>query len=168
MILKSKKPKPVRKNNSENNWKRDFDLEKIIKNNLCTIIDKAFEDECIDNKKKYKSFNIYIFPDKECKSVGGTYYYETHIIRIYNFSEGPLAITGTTIHELSHHIDLMKNGKTGHQKPFYDIYKKLLFAAFDLKQVSPFKLRKYTERSIYREKNKVLKMIDDYIKERHL
>lgn len=160
MKLKSKKPKKESKGNS---WKRNFKLEDTIKKNLCAIIDEAYKDDSLENRRKYKNFSIYIFPDKTCTSVGGTYYPDKKVVRIYNFDEGPLAITGTTLHELSHHIDCMQHGKSGHGKPFYGIYKRLMYTAFDMGQVSPKKLREYTLESIYREKNKVLAIIDEYL-----
>ena len=161
--MKFKVTSRTRKPGDSSQWRRDFDKEHKIKQNLIKIIYAAYKDESPELISKFRNFNVYIFPNKECSSVGGTYYHDSHTIRIYNFSEGPAALAGTTIHELSHHIDLMRNGCTGHQKPFYEEYRRLLWAAFDIGQVPVVLFRDYTLNSIYRDKNKVLAMVDEYI-----
>jgi len=134
-------------------------LEIRIKRILDSIIDEAYPHEDPVQMKRLKGYYIKILK-KELKSSGGTYHPEGHRIDVYNPSLGGKFIARICIHELSHHIDLMLNGTTGHQKPFYEVYTKLIYASLDL---GILKKEDFLGDSRLREQNKVKKIIENYV-----
>lgn len=106
-------------------------LNDRIKIYLDDIIDVAFAGESVENIKKYKSYNLKIL-NKECRTSGGMYIFNGCQIQVYNPSLGTKHLAKCCLHELSHHIDYMKHGTSGHQKPFYEIYEKLIFASLNM------------------------------------
>lgn len=106
-------------------------LNDRIKVYLDDIIDVAFKDESAENIKKYKDYNLSIL-NKESKTTGGCYYFDGCRIQVYNPSLGTKHLAKCCLHELSHHIDYMKHGTSGHQKPFYEVYEKLIYASLDM------------------------------------
>lgn len=106
-------------------------LETRIKKLLDDIIDVTFSDESPLNRNGYKNYHLYI-QVKENDSTSGMYTYEGHKIEVYNPSLGARHLAKCCLHELSHHIDYIKHGTSGHQKPFYEIYTKLIYASLDM------------------------------------
>lgn len=102
-----------------------------IKSILEQIIDVAYAEETEYQRRKYKDFTLNIL-DESMRTRGGDYHFATKTIRVVNPEHGNDHIATTCLHELSHHIDYMKNGCSGHQQPFYDIYAKLIYAALDM------------------------------------
>lgn len=129
-----------------------------IKKYMNDIIDIAFKDVCVSERNNYKNYNLNILT-KEVKSTSGMYKPKCHIIQIYNASLGAKHLAKCCLHELSHHIDYVKHGKSGHQKPFYNIYKKLIYASLDMGVLS--KEDFYDEWSS--DGNKVKSIVDRYI-----
>lgn len=102
-----------------------------IKKMLEDIIDVAYPYETPEERARYKKFYIEILP-KEKKSASGHYVLKTHAIQVYNLSLGEKHLAKCCLHELSHHIELRRTGNTGHQKSFYEVYTKLIYAALDM------------------------------------
>ncbi len=133
-------------------------LNKRIKRLLEDIIDKAYFDESDYMRDKYKGF--YLMIDSSNKSsFHGKYKPSSQTITIVNMYRGTGATVATCLHELAHHIDYMKNGVTGHQKPFYLAFRRLIYTSLDMgiTQKNDF----ITTDSSY--SNKVKDMIDEYI-----
>lgn len=106
-------------------------LNSRIKKQLEDVIDVAFAEQEKSERERYKWFQLDI-SSKECQHTSGMYHEKTHIIEIYNPSLGAKHLAKCCLHELSHHIDWCQNGRSGHQKPFYDIYTKLIYASLDM------------------------------------
>ena len=83
---------------------------------------------------KLKPFRVSI-EQRESKSVHGDYHPLTGNIRIFNLSRKTAHIIKTTIHELAHHVDVCVRGKSGHDKEFYVIYKRLLEKAHEMGKI---------------------------------
>lgn len=102
-----------------------------VKSVLDKIIDHAYAREREFRRAMYKDFKISII-DRHLNSKNGDYDERTQTIRVVNPEDGAERIAKTCLHELAHHIDYVKNGKTGHQKPFYAVYARLIYSALDL------------------------------------
>jgi len=131
-----------------------------VKRTLEDIIDVAYGEEPFENLKNYKRFWLEIIP-KECKSLSGKYVYANRKskIEIFNLSQESKAIVKCCIHELAHHIDHCKNGTSGHQEPFYNEYKTLLYAALNMHILVPEDIEKDEWSS---DRNKVKKLVDEW------
>ncbi len=132
-------------------------LDRRIKHIMDDIIDVAYKNEDSIMKKKFHQYKLSIIPT-ENESKSGDYAPATRQIRVYNPSYGTRHMAKCCIHELSHHIDCMLHGTSGHQKPFYEIYKRLAYASLDMGI-----LRKrdfYDSKSS--DRNKVIKFIEQY------
>ncbi len=133
-------------------------LEKRIKQYLDDIIDEAYKDVPEDQRKRYHWFKLYI-RTKENSSSSGMYHVTSHIIEIYNPSLGEKHLAKTCLHEVSHHIDWCQNGFTGHKKPFYDAYRRLIYASLNLSILKTADF--YDEWSS--DHAKVLKIVEAYV-----
>ena len=111
-------------------------LESRIRRYLNDIIDVAFADSPPRERSRYKDFKLQI-DTKELRSSNGVYYWNDHMIKVYNPSRGDQPLAKTCLHELSHHIDYMQHGPSGHQQSFYAIYARLIYAALDMGILSP-------------------------------
>lgn len=134
-----------------------YQLNRRIKKILNDIIDTAYSDEEEDCRKKYKHFSLYI-SNIEKENSSGQYFPSEARIEVYNPSLGARHMAKCCIHELAHHIDKTKNGKTGHQKPFYEEYRKLMYAALDLGILD----REDFIDNWSSDRNKVRKMLEQY------
>lgn len=105
--------------------------ERRLKRVLCDIIDVAYGGEPAANIRKYKTFTISI-ESTVSRTFNGAYIISERRIRLVNLTNGAGANAKTCLHELAHHIDAMQNGRTGHQKPFYMAYAKLIYASLDM------------------------------------
>lgn len=132
-------------------------LEKRIKKYLEDIIDVAFANDDEKLRQRYKWFKLHILP-KENKRVSGYYYENTHVIEVFNPSLGSRHLAKCCLHELSHHIDWCRHGKSGHQAPFYEVYEKLIFASLDMGILQ----KEDFHDDWSRDKNKVLAILDRY------
>lgn len=106
-------------------------LNKRIKKFLDDIIEVAFPDKDKTERKKYKDYSLNILV-KENTSTSGMYRENSKSIEVYNPSLGSKHLAKCCLHELSHHIDACQHGTSGHQKPFYGIYAKLIYASLDM------------------------------------
>lgn len=106
-------------------------LNKRIKKFLDDIIEVAFPDKDKTERKKYKDYSLNILV-KENTSTSGMYRENSKSIEVYNPSLGSKHLAKCCLHELSHHIDACQHGTSGHQKPFYEIYAKLIYASLDM------------------------------------
>lgn len=96
------------------------------------LIDICFTEKTYEKKQKYKEFKL-ILVEKEYSSRLGCYNMKTKVIQLSGmnaYCRHDIIIT--FLHELSHHIEMMDLGNTGHQKTFYDIHIKLLKSAVNL------------------------------------
>lgn len=129
-----------------------------LKKTLCDIVDYAYSDS--PKLRKYKGFYVKV-EEKKLRSKHGDYNYATKTIRVFNITKrDDNFLIKTSIHELSHHVDAMNRGRSDHQKPFYEVYKKLLYAGLDM---GIFNAENFChgmrDSSDY---NKVMKMIQGY------
>lgn len=126
---------------------------------LHDIIDQAYADESEEQRAKYKKFRLYLLRDEKARS-SGDYNMQTHTIRIYNMSLGTSHIAKCCLHELSHHIDTIQHGRSGHQEPFYKAYTKLMYAALDMGILKP---EDFTNDHWSSDGNKVRKIVEHYV-----
>lgn len=110
----------------------DIEINQKFHKLLENIIDIAYHDEPKENVEKYKKFKLNILTDNR-KSCHGWCNTKTKLIVIFNVMDRESGqVFMTIIHELAHHIDGVKHGRSGHQKPFYEEYKRLAYTAIDL------------------------------------
>lgn len=130
---KAKIQKPIRDTAKAKSRKKEgsYQLNRRVKKILNDIIDTAYADCEEEKKMQFKHFKLYI-SNIEKESSSGQYFPSDSRIEVYNPSLGARHMAKCCIHELAHHIDKTKNGTTGHQKPFYEEYKKLIYASLDL------------------------------------
>ncbi len=133
-------------------------VEYKLKNLLNSIIDVAFADRPENDLKRFKWFKLYV-TGKEVSSTSGTYNVKTHTINLYNLSLGEKHLAKCALHELSHHIDWCLNGCTGHRKPFYGVYKTLIYASLNMNILK--KEDFYDNWSS--DGNKVRKIVEEYV-----
>ena len=136
-------------------------IEQKIKKYLTDIADAAYPDLSDAVRKQIHFFEVK-FVKKERVSTGGIYYSKRTrkipCMEIYNLSLGPEYVAKTCIHEMSHHIEFCLYKKTGHQKQFYEIYQKLIYAALDMGL-----MMKYSFTDVWsRDKNKVQKIVSGW------
>ncbi len=134
-----------------------FSVNNRIKKILCDIIDVAYSDESEYMRTKYKDFTVEV-TDNSLLSRNGSYDPKTAHFSVCNLQRGSGDIVKTCLHELSHHVDFVKNGRTGHQKPFYLAYRRLIYASLDMG---------ITKKSDFdtvgsSDSNKVFKMVEEY------
>lgn len=111
-------------------------LEQRVKKTLEDIVDVAFAEVPEEKRQRYKWFKLRFMP-KELKKSNGKYNQSTHVIEVNNASRGVTQLAKTCLHEVSHHIDWCNRRESGHGKPFYAIYEKLIYAALDMKILKP-------------------------------
>lgn len=133
-------------------------LNTKIKKTLEDIIDVAYAGEPEENLENYKKFYFNLIA-KECATVSGWYKPQKRLIEVFNLSRGSGLIVKTCIHELAHHIDQCRNGFSGHQKPFYDEYTKLLYASLNMKIFTP---EDVATDNWSNDRNKVAKIVEDW------
>ncbi len=147
-------------NNSKGKYhstNESYTLNVRIKYTLNEIIDHAYADESERQRIKYKRFTVHVL-QKENRASSGSYDPRTQKIEIYNLRLGESHIAKCCLHELAHHIDCCKNGKTGHQKPFYNEYEKLIFASLDCGILTKADFQDAWSS----DRNKVAKIIEKY------
>lgn len=102
---------------------------KLIHEELTSIMLKAFPD--------VKMSNFFVeLVQAENKKKHGDYTYIKSKIRVFNLSREKKFIIKTSIHELAHHCDVNIRKKSGHDKEFYLVYKKLLETAIEMGKIS--------------------------------
>lgn len=132
-------------------------IEYQLKKQLDNIIENAFFD---DHKKDlYKKFRLKV-NDKAVKSYSGTYNERTNTIEIVDIRGKASNNISTLLHEVSHRVEKAMHGKTGHQKTFYEIFKKLLYSALDLGYIDYEEMLDMDHRNV--DYNKVMKMLNNY------
>lgn len=132
-------------------------IETQLKEQLNNIIDNALFDDPL--KEKYKSFHLKV-SDKINNSYSGLYNPEDKSIEVIDVRGEETSSHSTLLHEVSHHIDYVKNGKTGHKKEFYDIFRKLIYSALDLGYIDRKKMLAMPKRNT--DYSKVIKMLKEY------
>lgn len=115
-----------------------------IQSKLILLIINAFPGSTF--RDEYVMFSITFDLDKASDRFG-EYNMLTHNIRICGMSPNPVDNWKTLIHELSHHVDFCNRGYSDHDKPFFDIYEKMLDAAVYLDYFSSAMLATATEGS---------------------
>ncbi len=125
------------------------------------LIDNCFSDKKDDIKKKYKNFKL-VLVSKEYSSRLGCYNMKTNTIQLSGINTYcKCDVIITFLHELSHHIETIDCGKSGHQYKFYEIHIKLLKSAIDFGII---KIEDITENktSVAGNRNKLKKLINNY------
>ncbi len=135
------------------------DLSHRIKKYLDDIVDVAFKDEDEKNLKNFKNYTLKLSSDEK-KTTAGRCYLGKRLIEVYNPSRGTKLVAKTCIHELAHHIDWCLHGCSGHQKPFYEIYTKLIYASLDMGVMTR---DDYFSDRFSRERNKVKVIVANYV-----
>ena len=107
-------------------------LNSRIKKILNDIIDVAYAGESTEARRRYKRFQLHIL-NTSLKSKHGDYRVDTATIRVFNPYRDGRIIAKTCLHELAHHIDVLRRGETDHQDPFYEEYAKLIYAALNMR-----------------------------------
>ena len=118
-----------------------MNIERRIKIYLNQIIEAAYPNMSKQEREKALDFT-FMFDPKEKQSYHGLYMGKTKsrsraVIKVGNFSRGDKAVIITCLHETAHHIDAVFNGRTGHQAPFYEAYERLIYAAMNLRLLTP-------------------------------
>lgn len=108
----------------------------LIKNGFIQIahllIDQSFPDISDIKRRSYKNFKLNLI-DKAYRSRLGCYNIKSKTIELSGIKEYCRHdIIITFLHELSHHIETINTGNSGHQNGFYNIHIKLLKNAVDL------------------------------------
>ena len=132
-------------------------VEKQLKEQLDNIIENAYYNDPLKNK--YKQFTLKVH-DKEIKSYSGLYDQRTKKIEIFDIRDSESLSQSTLLHELAHHIDFTQNGSTGHKKPFYEAFKKLIYSALDLGYIDLEAMKSRKRRNT--DHNKVQKILENY------
>ena len=134
-------------------------IEYQLKKQLDNIIENAF---CDDPKvETYKKFRLKI-SDRNVRSYSGTYNERTNTIEIVDIRGKEANNISTLLHEVSHRIEKHMYGKTGHQKTFYEIFRKLIHSALDLGYIDKDEMKQMDHRNV--DYKKVMKMLDSYVK----
>jgi hypothetical protein len=133
------------------------------KSKLYTVIREAYKHD--QRVEDYLKFRVY-YEKKSVRSFGATYTPENKTIRmLLNGTNYEDLLLSVLIHEATHHVQYVMEGKTDHSPNFRNIQKKLLFTAMNLKYINPFKLKAYYKYlSSYSEASKVIRMIEEYVK----
>lgn len=142
-------------------------LERRIKGLLDDVIDVAFSDETGDARTRYKNYDLYILSKENSSSAGmwhapvpGDKAHRRAWIDVYNPSLGAGEMAGTFVHELSHQVDWIRNGTTGHKRPFYEAFEKLIHATLDMGILT---LEDYEGLSWGSHSNKVKAIVEKYV-----
>lgn len=128
-----------------------------LKEILGDIVTQAYGTDC---NPAYHRFYVEM-ANKNSKTYHGLYDTRNRKITIYNTYRENQAIVCTTIHELAHHVDFCDRKTTDHQKEFYEVYEKLLFAAMDMGIVSKEKFLLTTKDAS--DSEKIRKMMERYV-----
>jgi hypothetical protein len=142
----------------------DMSKEYELKKQMDEIIDCAYAGN--SKLKEMHWFKIILKPDSKVRTRLGDYNPRTKIIRLFFTKYGEMNNVLTVLHEVAHHVDYTLNQKTGHQKPFYEAYRKLLYAAFDLGKISVTEVKKMKRQE--QDYNKVMKIVENYVPNRSI
>lgn len=134
-----------------------------LKRQMNEIIDFAYSGISEGKRKLYKNFRIECFASDRNTLLGYCQKVDDITCRIRIFrtmSESQKTVLITTIHEVSHHIDFIDKNGFNHGKTFYDVHKKLLYAAFDLGILTVEDV--INSDSSARNRHKLARMMSDY------
>jgi len=132
-----------------------------LKSVLNDLVDYAYKDD--PRLPYYKRFYVE-YLKKKLKSKNGDYDPSTHKMRIFTKDRPEISIMKTSIHELAHHIRYAQgvgHGSTAHDKDFYEVYRKLLYAALDMQIFNREAYRSCFKDST--DAKKVQKILDAYV-----
>lgn len=135
-------------------------IEYDLKQKLIEIIEYAYRDFDEPKKERFTWFKLKI-SKKDLRSKNGHYSYRDHEVVLFNTDRDEANNIKTLLHEVAHHIDYVMHGVSGHKKPFYDIYRTLLYAALDLQFVDLDSFQKMERQSM--DFNKVQKILREYV-----
>ena len=148
-MAKTKKPNYVSKN-----------ME--IRGMLQDIVGEAYSGANPEELEKYKKFFIEC-SQKDVKSFAGKYTFHNRSILIVGLQRPSKHIVVTTIHELTHHVDYCMRGTSDHGPEFYEIYKRLLFAALNMEIISIEDIHQVTDVT---DAQKIKGFLRDYVPRR--
>lgn len=100
--------------------------EKQMKDLLLRIVKLTFDD--VD---MYKDFKL-VITGKELKSKHGQYIFNERKIELFNLTRPPGAVLLTALHEVTHHIEFMDLGESGHKQTFYERFHPLILTSLSL------------------------------------
>lgn len=129
-----------------------------LKNKLDLIIKTAYKDH--PRLKQMLFYRLEILPKTTRTSLGLYRFLERKIEVNLGNTPDNANILMTLIHELSHHIEYILTGQSGHKKSFYDIHRALLYTALDLKLLSLNECLRMDRAS--RNYNKIIKILYEY------
>ena len=127
------------------------------------IIRVTYSDKQNELLENFCNFKLQLI-DKPYKSRLGLYNMLTRTIQLSSIkTECRRDLIITYLHEISHHIEYIVSGNSGHQKSFYDIHTKLLHTAINLNLLSVSDIVDNTS-SRAGNKNKLAKLLTGYKK----
>ena len=113
--------------------------------------------------KEYLSFNLKC-ESKKLKSKYGDYDLRTATITLFSCGNVyPKFLYIVAVHELAHHIQMINTGASNHGIEFYQIFKELIHISINKNIISTLDVREYGMYMDTYDRNKVVKMLDDYI-----
>lgn len=134
-----------------------------FKRQLDDIISAAFKDNSPGQIEKYKKY-VLDLDGRNLRSKLGDYRWGGGgpcRIRLFCWDiESWQDSFVTLLHEASHHVDYMQRGMSNHDTHFYEIHKKLLFAAFDMGILTPDDV--LSSKTLARNRDKIAKLISPY------
>ena len=131
----------------------------VLKENLDYCLEKVF----FTSATFYMNYDLKIV-NPYSKKFGGEYVprFKTIIVQ-KDESECFDLIFATAIHELTHHVCFLKDGNLSHDETFYSVQRQLLYASFELRYVSPYRLALAEEHlSRYSERKRIKKECINY------
>ena len=138
-----------------------IDLSEQLKKQMDDIIDVAYKGEDPQLVRKFHRFSVHC-SEQDSKRINGNCRWipeeQASQIRVLKLEDRSYkGILITTIHEVAHHIDMVKTGSMGHGTSFYDEHMKLLYAALDMSILSKEDVMEYKDS---RSANKIAKRTD--------
>ena len=124
---------------------------------LNDMVEYAYKDD--PRLPQYKKFYVE-YLKKRLKTKLGDYRWEGHHIRVFTEGVEDVQIMLTSIHELSHHIDYVQRKESHHDKRFYAIYRRLLYAALDMRIIDKYEYMGIVKTTS--DASKVMKMLQAY------
>lgn len=103
-----------------------------IKKILDDIIRNTYENEVTPEKLRNMFYYRVVLENKISKTRHGFYRPKERCVTILNLYRSETQLVCVAIHELAHHVDYMFRGTSDHYKPFYVVFKRLLYTGLDM------------------------------------
>jgi hypothetical protein len=139
-----------------------YNLKFKLKQIVDFLIEETFPNDGQAKINQYKNFSLRL-SDKEYQSKLGTYCISGKTIDIYSVNKVYFYdLLITLLHELSHHVEYIKNKTTNHGQGFYKIHTMLLASAIDTGLITLEEIAESTKTSLARNKKKLFTMMRSY------